>query len=141
MDLTPFHCKGFSEFWDDVLIHPEVSGVDADHSRGTIRVCPETMEELYHGDYSPRRIRYRRGSRPMLEMIASPWRSLPERDKALKAMNWAHENVPHRNIARDVPGTRAMTEEQLIESRVGWCNEQARVAIASHITPVTEGRP
>jgi transglutaminase-like putative cysteine protease len=63
-------------------------------------------------------------------MIASPWRSLSPREQAGRALAWVQQNVPHRNLSIDVPGDRGLTEEQLIESRVGWCNEQARICVA-----------
>ena len=46
-------------------------------------------------------------------------------------MQWVRDNVRHPNFAGvDLPPDRAMTEEQLIDSGVGWCNEQCRVFIA-----------
>jgi transglutaminase-like putative cysteine protease len=140
MDLTPYHCKGFGPFWDDALVNPTVTGIDADHCRGTIRVCDETERELYYGDYSPRRIRYRPGSRPGLEKISSQWKHLSDRDKTAAAMAWTQKHLPHRNHHSDIRGDRGMTEEQLLASGVGYCNEQARVVIALCATMNIPGR-
>lgn len=140
MDLTPHTCKGFGQYWDDALANPTVAGVDADHCRGTIRVCDETEYDLYDGDYSPRRIQYRVGSRPILEEISKRWNRLPERDKTAAASNWVQNRLPHPVHYGPTRGDRGLTEEQLLESGVGYCNEQARVVVALCATMNIPGR-
>src|SRR5258708_4108818 len=45
-------------------------------------------------------------------------------------MEGVKANVVHPHISADTAPNRAMTEEQLIESGRGWCNEQSRVFVA-----------
>ena len=130
MDLRPYTAKGFPGDFDAMLADIAVKGIDREQSQGAVRVCPETETELYEGGYSPTRIRYRRGSRPVLESVVSEFAPGGPFDLAQAAMDWVYRNVAHPHQAGPLLPDRAMTEEQIIASRVGWCNEQARVFIA-----------
>ena len=45
-------------------------------------------------------------------------------------MLWVQKNVRHPHLVGPTPPDRAMSEEALIDSGRGWCNEQSRVFIA-----------
>src|SRR5438034_9937297 len=122
MDLTAYTCRGFPGEFDRLMRDVPVAGIDRAQTHAMIRLCAETESILYGPDFSPRQIRYRRGSRPTLEAIVSALRCPP--------MQWVRQNVLHPNCSTDVPPDRAMTEEQLLASARGWCNEQCRVFIA-----------
>ena len=125
MDLTPYTCRGFPGELDRAMAEVPVAGIDRAQTHSMIRLCDETEAILYGWDFSPRSIRYHSGSRPKLEKIASKLGG-----DAAAAMEWVRKNVRHPNVASHVRPDRAMTEEDLIESGVGWCNEQCRVFIA-----------
>ena len=125
MDLTPYTCRGFPGEFDRAMADVLVGGIDRAQTHSMIRLCDETEALLYGYEFSPRSIRYRVGSRPALERIASNLDGDPA-----AAMEWVRRNVRHPNFAGHVRPDRAMTEEELIESGVGWCNEQCRVFIA-----------
>src|SRR2546423_7188034 len=125
MDLTPYTCRGFPGEFDRAMADVLVGGIDRAQTHSMIRLCDETEALLYGYEFSPRSIRYRVGSRPALERIASNLDGDPA-----AAMEWVRRNVRHPNFAGHVRPDRAMTEEELIDSGVGWCNEQCRVFIA-----------
>jgi hypothetical protein len=78
-------------------------------------------------------VRYRPGSRPKLEAIASEvLGSPPQTDRAAirKLISWVPENVRHAAAVEPSPPDRALPEEDIIDSGWGWCNEQARVLVA-----------
>ena len=99
-----------------------VAGIDRQQTHSMIRLCEETEGLLYGADFSPRKICYRRGSRPRIESVGC--------ETPGAAMEWVRHNVRHPGFSSHVPPDRAMTEEQLIDSGRGWCNEQGRVFIA-----------
>src|SRR5205085_8362555 len=103
-----------------------VRGIDRQQTHSMIRLCAQTEPILYGREFSATKIRYRRGTRPALEKIAAAFRG----DRVLAAMRWTSEHVVHAHFIGEVPPDRAMTEEQLIASGRGWCNEQSRVFIA-----------
>jgi hypothetical protein len=126
MDLSAYTCRGFGGEFDRLMRDVPVAGIDRAQTHAMIRLCEQTEPILYGPDFSPRAIRYRRGARPRLETIAWGFGG----DLAA-ASRWVRENVRHPNFAgQQVPPDRAMNEEQLVESGLGWCNEQCRVFIA-----------
>jgi transglutaminase-like putative cysteine protease len=129
MDLTPFIARGFPGDLDRAIAEVGVAGIDREQSQSAVRLCPETEAFLYDG-YSPTRIRYRRGARPVLEEIAAPLAGATPRQSALALMRWVCEQVQHPHICGPTAPNRAYSEEQLITSGRGWCNEQARVFVA-----------
>jgi len=126
MDLTPYTCRGFPGDFDRIMRDVPVAGIDRQQTHSMIRLCDQTEPILYGPDFSPRQIRYRHGSRPQLESIVSDFGG----DISV-AMNWTRDHVRHPNFA-GVPlaPDRALSEEDLIASALGWCNEQCRVFIA-----------
>ncbi len=125
MDLAPYTCRGFPGDIDRLMREVPVAGIDRCQTHAMIRLCEETEPILYGPDFSPRKINYRSGSRPALEAIVRNFDGV-----ALSAMQWVREHVRHPHFSGNIAPDRAMTEEQLIESRIGWCNEQVRVFIA-----------
>src|SRR5439155_26483032 len=122
MDLTAYTCRGFPGDVDRLMRDVPVAGIDRAQTHSMIRLCDETEPFLYGPDFSPRQIRYRRGSRPQLEAIVSNLSCPP--------MQWVRQHVLHPNCSIHVPPDRAMTEEQLIASGRGWCHAQCRVFLA-----------
>jgi len=130
MDLTPYIAAGFSDDFDAMIANTPVRGIDRDQVQRAVRLCPETEHHLYEGGYSPTRVRYRAGARPVLEAIVADWRSTSPRASVLAAVAWVNRHVTHPHHTGPLRFDRAMTEEAIIESGIGWCNEQARVLIA-----------
>lgn len=128
--MAAYTACGFPGDTDQGIANVGVAGIDREQTLGLIRLCEQTEAYLYEGDYSPRRIAYQPGSRPQLEAIA---RALPgdtAYTMAKATMQWVYEHVDHPFTYGDVPPDRALSEDALIDSGVGWCNEQARVFIA-----------
>lgn len=131
MNYRPFTARGFPGEFDRTIAEVGVAEPDRTHSVGLVRLCAETEREIYEGSFSPRRIRYRQGARPVLERIAETLREQDQLASALGAMQWVFAHVDHASLrVQATPPNRGMTEEQLIDSGVGWCNEQARIFIA-----------
>lgn len=122
--------KGFPGDIDQSIADVGVAGIDRMQTQHMIRVCPETIEYLYEGSYAPRQIFYRAGTRPVLESIVAPWRDLSPEGRVRHAMAWTAQTVRHSHLAGKIAPDRGFTEEALIESGVGWCNEQTRVFLA-----------
>jgi hypothetical protein len=130
VDLKAFTGRGYPGKWDEALANVPVAGIDREQAHGAVRLCPETEPVLYGPLFSPTKIRYRRGSRPILERIAAGLAGPTPRDRARSAMLWVAQHVVHPHLTGPLAPDRGFTEEQLIESERGWCNEQARVFIA-----------
>ena len=107
-----------------------VEGIDLDQAKSAILLNSDTEAILYGADFSPTRIRYIPGSRPKLEEIAARLRGGAPRESAEAVLWWILDNIRHPYFSVFVPKNRAITEEEIIESGVGWCNEQARALIA-----------
>lgn len=129
MDLTPYTGKGFPGEIDRMIAEVPVRGIDEQQTKGMIRLCPETVATLYGPDYSPRRIRYQRGVRPDLEAVVTGFNGTPI-ERVRQAIDWTIAHVRHPHLAGPLAPDRAMSEEQLIRSCTGWCNEQTRVYVA-----------
>ena len=125
MNLALYTCRGFPGDIDRLMRDVPVAGIDREQAHAMVRLCDETEPILYGPDFSPRRICYRTGSRPVMEAVARNF----DGDASI-AMQWVRDHVRHPHFAGPVPPDRALTEEQLIDSGVGWCNEQCRVFIA-----------
>jgi hypothetical protein len=130
MDLSPYIAKGFPGNLDELIAKVPVAGIDRKQAHSMVRVCKATERHLYEGSYSPTSVRYRTGARPQLERITASLPAGSPRERALATMAWVCGHVAHPHIVGPIPPDRAMTEEQIIASGVGWCNEQARVFIA-----------
>ncbi|MBI2193302.1 MAG: hypothetical protein HYU36_15105 [Planctomycetes bacterium] len=130
VDLRAFTARGFPGRWDQELAKTPVAGLDREQCQAAVRLCPETEEILYGPCFSPTRVRYRAGTRPGLERIAAGFTGTTVRERVLSAMRWVARHVDHPHYTGPLAPDRALTEEQLIESGRGWCNEQVRVFIA-----------
>ena len=130
MDLTPYTCRGFHGEFDRLMRDVPVAGIDRQQTHSMIRLCDETEPILYGKSFSPRKIRYHTGARPKLETIAAQFRDNDGLVDFHAAMAWVRDHVRHPHFAGPVAPDRALCEEDLIASRVGWCNEQCRVFIA-----------
>ncbi len=130
MDLSPYIARGFPGKLDALIAGVGVKGIDREQTLGQVRLCPETERYLYEGAFSPARIRYERGRRPVLENVAAGFRARTALERIQQALAWVPRRVRHPHLAGDTPPDRALGEEALIASGIGWCNEQARVFIA-----------
>lgn len=130
MDLSPYTAKGFPGNSDAGIAEVAVHGLDREQAQSMVRLCAETEATLYGPDFSARAVRYQAGSRPALEQIVVGLRKATPRECALSAMQWVYDNVAHPHVYGPTAPDRALSEEALIESTCGWCNEQARVFIA-----------
>lgn len=132
MDLTPYIGRGFPGNLDHLIATCPVKDPDLSQTLGMVRVCPETEGVLYdtRRGYSPTKIRYRRGSRPRLEAIVARFDAPTPLGRVDQAIEYVNRTVVHPHMLRPLEPDRGMTEEQLIDSGIGWCNEQSRVFIA-----------
>jgi len=130
IDLTPYQARGFPGDLDAAIAHVGVRGIDRELAQGMIRLCPETEPILYGEGFSPRNIAYKMGTRPALEKLAGTLRGPTPSQSAINIMQWVHDHVIHPHLVGPTPADRALSEEDLIASQCGWCNEQTRVFIA-----------
>ncbi|MCE9592051.1 MAG: transglutaminase domain-containing protein [Planctomycetes bacterium] len=128
-NLKPYIGRGFPGNLDELIATCPVKDPDLAQTQGMVRLCNETSAALY-GDYSPTAVRYRNGSRPALEKITAAFTGATPRQRVAQAMEWTARTVVHPHMLRMLAPDRGMTEEQLIGSGTGWCNEQSRVFIA-----------
>jgi len=115
---------------------PPVAGVDLEQSLNYINL-DDVGESFAYNRYTASRLPYVKGSRPRLEAIAAKaiGKARSPRDRVQKLADYVATEVPwagfyEKRTGRRCPPDRAMSEEKLISSRVGWCNEQARVFCA-----------
>lgn len=120
----------------DKRFMPGVRGVDLEQSLNYIAL-DDVTERFAYDRYTGARLPYARGSRPALEKLARRLtggaRGPADKVGRLTAfvateVKWA--GFFKLETGRALPPDRAMTEEELIESGYGWCNEQARVLCA-----------
>jgi len=130
IDLTPYIAKGFPGEFDKGIAECGVGGIDLQQTHSLVRLCDETVDTLYSPEYSPQKVRYIQGSRPELEKIVAQFDGATPTERAKQAMNWVATKVVHPHHVGPTAPDRALTEEGLIESECGYCNEQARVFIA-----------
>lgn len=127
-DLSPYMGRGFPGQIDHIIATVGVAGIDLRQVQSAVRLCEQTEPILYGPDFSPQAIRYR-GGRPMLESIAQKFTGSPSQ-RAEFAMHWVADHIIHPHFSGPMPGDRGLSEEQLIDSKVGYCNEQSRIFIA-----------
>jgi len=117
----------------DTRFLPPVAGIDLEQSLNYLAL-PEAGETFIYQCYTGARLPYRAGSRPELERVArqavSGATTPLAKVQALATyvatrMPWAgfYEQRTGQRLAAD----RGMSEEALLASGYGWCNEQARV--------------
>ena len=133
LDLTPFIARGFSEKIDKFIANVPVNGIDRYHSWTQVRLAPETASFLYE-DFTSTVIKYFKGSRPSLEkildVILADMKEASDKEKVLAILHWVSASLMHAKFFKgDIPGSRALTEEELLESGWGWCNEQSRLFV------------
>jgi hypothetical protein len=129
--LTDFQARGFPGLWDQHLATTPVAGIDRVQCHAQILVTPETSPLLYDDPgFSPRRIRYRQGSRPELERLAAGITGHTPTQRVINLMNYAAKTVDHPHYHGPLVPDRGMSEEALLASGVGYCNEQSRVFLA-----------
>ena len=129
LDLTPYIARGFPCRWDEIIATVGVAGIDLVQVQSEVRLCSETENVLYGPTFSPRRVSYRTASRPVLEQVVAGFDGSAAQ-RAEQAMQWVNKHVLHPHFAGPIAPDRGMSEEQLIESGIGYCNEQARVFVA-----------
>jgi hypothetical protein len=130
VDLAPFRARGLPGEYDRFIAEIPVEGIDREQAQALIRFAPETEALLYGPDYTPRRIEYHIGTRPIIEKIADCFTIRSADDWFEQAMNWVAAQVVHPHLVGDASKAGGQSEEAIIESEVGWCNEQARVFLA-----------
>lgn len=130
IDLTPYVGRGFPGNIDHDIATVPVKGIDREQTQGMVRLCEETSAALYESDFSPTHVHYRKGSRPTLERIVATFDGKTPRERVMQAVEYVTKTVVHPHLVRMLVPDRGMSEEQLIESGIGWCNEQTRVFIA-----------
>jgi len=110
------------------------AGVDLWQANHFVVYRQETAEYLYR-QYSPTRVAYPGGTLLRYEkLVARHTAKLnSDREKALALLTRAMpEAILHPSIppyGPDCPPNRAMSDEDLLKSQTGWCNEQARVFV------------
>jgi hypothetical protein len=111
---------------------PPVAGIDLEQALNYTDSDGLDLAWFYQSFTYPR-VFYKQGSRPVLEKIV--WEQTkadaPAMDRLRACLDVVVQRMPHYillgyNGAPD----RAMTEEELLRSGHGWCNEQARVLVA-----------
>lgn len=133
LDLTPFLARGFGAKEDTFIANIQVEGIDKYHTYSQIRLAPETSEYLYK-EYTPVTAKYYKGSRPMLEKILNSLqleKLNSNKEKVTAILKWTAVNIKHAiYVGTETPGNRALSEEELINSGWGWCNEKARIFVS-----------
>lgn len=110
-----------------------VLGVDRYHANQFIIYRPETEKFLYE-EYTPLTVSYRKGLLPAFENLAAEVTEGCQSDteKAVALLKQGVSRVKHPDGAPCGPyvlGNRNLSDDELLASGVGWCNEQARVFI------------
>jgi transglutaminase-like putative cysteine protease len=117
----------------DRRFRPPVRGVDLEQSLNYIALADVSPRFVYD-HYTGSRLVYERGSRPVLEKIVR--RVVGRRADPLRTVQrlavYVAKEVPWagffaQRTGKRLPPDRGLTEEQIIRSGFGWCNEQARV--------------
>jgi len=102
-------------------------GVDGITPDEQVILCEATADYLYSG-YTPTRVDYRPGSRPVLEEVAHRVTRgfSADRDKVLALMRYVRDLEPNPQREDLFAGG---TEEEIIKKRAWTCNEKARLLI------------
>ena len=120
----------------DTRYMPAVSGIDLEQALNYIALADVSLDFIYD-KYTGGRTIYTAGSRPVLEGLAAKLVSgvTDELGKIEKLTKFVVEEVPwagyyHQSMGHRLAYNRNLTEEDLIASGYGWCNEQARLLCA-----------
>ena len=117
---------------DQRYLHP-VAGIDLAESLNYIEL-DVVGESFIYDHYTGSRLPYKQGSRPQIEEIAQRVTAGIDGDlqKVMALAEYVIKEIPwagyyEKDTGEKLPSDRAFTEEQLIDSGYGWCNEQARI--------------
>lgn len=112
---------------------PAVTGIDLEQALNYIDV-DDVGESFAYERYTSRHLFYTAGARPELETAAaSAVGSRSEAGDQIRALaHWVAGEVKwagyyQKETGSRLPPDRNLSEESLIHSKYGWCNEQARV--------------
>ncbi len=110
-----------------------VEGVDRYHANQFVVFRPETAEYLY-SEYTPIKVGYRKGLLPEFEKLAASVTQgcANDTERAVALLKNGASRVKHPQgppCGPQVSGDRNLSDEALLASGAGWCNEQARVFI------------
>ncbi len=111
---------------------PPVAGIDLEQALNYTDSDGLDLAWFYRSFTYPR-VFYRQGSRPFLEQTV--WEQTkadaPAMDRLRACLDVIVQRMPHYILLGYNGATdRALTEEDLLRSGHGWCNEQARVLVA-----------
>jgi len=120
----------------DERFKPQVKGIDLWQSMNYIALDDVSRGFIYDR-YTSSTLCHVPGSRPMLESIAKKicFRIRDPFKRLVVLTTYVSEEVRwagyyEREKGRRLPADRNLTEEQLLKSGFGWCNEQARLLCA-----------
>ncbi len=125
----PLTAKGVELWLERVLgSYGEDGGVDVEIIAGMLLLNSKTAEYIYEGDFTPRGIAYRPGSRPLLEKTLAPILTdgMSERNKVLAIMRRCRDNRDRGLKGGDWSGG---SEEELLKRGAIMCNEISRVFV------------
>lgn len=112
---------------------PGVAGIDLEQALNYIEL-DAVGETFAYDHYTSRRLFYVAGSRPRLEWVAqsAAGEADTDLDRVRLLARWVAEEVRWAGYYAGQTGTRlpsdrCPSEEELIDSGYGWCNEQARL--------------
>jgi hypothetical protein len=120
----------------DQRYKPPVSGIDLWQALNYIRLEDVSLEFIYNR-YTSATVGYEKGARPKLEKIVeSCARKSPNEFELISKLagyvtakvQWA--GYYEHEQGRELAANRGLSEEELIRSGYGWCNEQARLFCA-----------
>jgi transglutaminase-like putative cysteine protease len=117
---------------------PPVAGIDLEQALNYVDSEGIDLAWFYRSFTCPR-VFYKVGSRPFLEKIV--WEQTkpdaPPMDRLQACVAYVANRMPHYiRLGYNGATDRALTEEDLLRSGHGWCNEQARVLVA--LTQISE---
>jgi transglutaminase-like putative cysteine protease len=117
----------------DLRYRPPVGGVDLMQALNYITV-DDTSVDFCYNRYTASRLAYKAGSRPELERISQKVTAgctgpidIAQALNSFVAKEVAWAGFFEKRTGKALVPNQALTEEQLITQRAGWCNEQARV--------------
>ncbi|MHC4714886.1 MAG: transglutaminase domain-containing protein [Planctomycetota bacterium] len=125
----PLTRKGVELWLERVLgSYGEDGGVDVEIIAGMLLLNSKTAEYIYEGDFTPRTIAYKPGSRPLLEKTLVPilTEGMIQREKALAIMRRCRDNRDRGLKGGDWSGG---SEEELLKRGAIMCNEISRVFV------------
>jgi len=127
--------SGLPAPWPDRpgLIGEGTAGIDLWQANHFVAYRAETAKYLYE-QYTPLKVQHTKGTLPEYEKQVEKFTggAKSDREKALALLKTMPQICRHPSIpplGPSVPADRAMDDRQLIESKTGWCNEQARVYV------------